>query len=156
MEIEDNASNMWMVRAGEGGRLFDDFKDNSVVAISWKSVGDLSKVQSKNEVRQIVDRVYHDEKLGSRIVTSSQIARFRFDFKEGDNVITYDPASINMIRHERSIFTSERSNGSEPFRETNYLRPPGTRWEPQQPHSIQGGKLKLRFSASCRWENPSD
>jgi restriction system protein len=93
MEIEDNASNMWMVRAGEGGRLFDDFKDNSVVAISWKSVGDLSKVQSKNEVRQIVDRVYHDEKLGSRIVTSSQIARFRFDFKEGDNVITYDPES---------------------------------------------------------------
>ena len=36
--------NMWMVRAGEGGYPFEEFKDKNVVAIGWNDVGDLSKV----------------------------------------------------------------------------------------------------------------
>jgi len=33
--------NGWMLRAaGNGGRYFDDFKDNDCVTIGWNSLGD--------------------------------------------------------------------------------------------------------------------
>ncbi len=84
---------MWMVRAGEGGYLFDDFNKNSIVAIGWSEIGDLSKVRSREEIRKLVDGAYKNSKLGSRIVNAGQLSRFRLDFKEEDFVLTYDPDS---------------------------------------------------------------
>jgi restriction system protein len=86
-----------MVRAGEGGRIFEDFKNNGLVAVGWKDVGDLSKAQSREEIRKIVERVYKEHKPGSRIVSAGQLSRFRFDFKENDYVITYDPESREYL-----------------------------------------------------------
>ncbi len=31
---------MWMVRAQRGGRLFDEFKASSLVAIGWQQMGE--------------------------------------------------------------------------------------------------------------------
>lgn len=84
---------MWMVRAGEGGYLFDDFKKKSIVAIGWTEIRDLSKARTREEIRQLVDGAYKNSKLGSRIVSAGQLNRFRFDFKEEDFVLTYDPES---------------------------------------------------------------
>jgi restriction system protein len=81
---------MWMVRAGEHGFLFEDFKKSGVVAVGWK-VGDLSKVQSAEEIRQMVDAAYAEESPEKRANKAGQLSRFRFDFKEGDNVVTYSP-----------------------------------------------------------------
>jgi len=79
-----------MVRAGEHGRLLEDFKKNKVVAIGWE-IGDLSKVQSAEEIRRMVDTEYGDETPGWRAISVGQLSRFRLDFKEGDHVVTYDP-----------------------------------------------------------------
>ena len=35
------AKNMWMVRAGEGAFLIDDFKRKNYVAIGWNELDDL-------------------------------------------------------------------------------------------------------------------
>ena len=36
--------NGWMICAGNGGRYFDDFKDNDCVATGWNSLGELRAV----------------------------------------------------------------------------------------------------------------
>jgi predicted nuclease of predicted toxin-antitoxin system len=40
------------VKAGEGGFLFEDFRQSNSIAIGWKDIGDLTKVESKEGVRE--------------------------------------------------------------------------------------------------------
>lgn len=80
-----------MVRAGENGRLFEDFKQHSIVAIGWQELGDLTNIKDSDEVRRKVEEKYIDEKPGSRPIFAGEVSRFRFEFKENDNVMTYDP-----------------------------------------------------------------
>jgi restriction system protein len=82
---------MWMVRAGEGGFLFQDFKDKGVVAIGWKDVGDLTNMKSPAELKNLFWEAYKDDKEAQKIVAAGQVVRFRFEFKPGDYVITYNP-----------------------------------------------------------------
>ena len=86
-----NRKTMWMVRAGEGAYLFDKFQSKNVVAIGWNETGDLSKLSTSEEIKQIVKEKYPDYKLGKLNISAGQISRFRLNFKKGDNVITYDP-----------------------------------------------------------------
>jgi predicted Mrr-cat superfamily restriction endonuclease len=81
---------MWMVRAREHGRLFDDFRKHSIVAIGWHELGDLSNIHGIDEVQKKVEEVYKGEKPGSNAMTTSQVSRFRFSFKESDYAITYN------------------------------------------------------------------
>ena len=82
---------MWMVRAGEEGRLFKEFKKDSIVAIGWPELGDLSNLTNTEEVRGLVEERDKQDSPGKKGMTVSQVGRFRFDFKEGDYVLTYDP-----------------------------------------------------------------
>lgn len=91
---------MWMVRAGEGGFLFQDFKDKKVVAIGWEDVGNLSNVKNQTEIKNLVRKSNPDQKEGSIAISAGQISRFRFDFDKGDSVITYNP-------QERKYLTGE-------------------------------------------------
>jgi restriction system protein len=80
-----------MVHAGEHGRLFDDFKNNKIVAIGWHELGDLSNVRDADQIREMVDQKYAGQSTGWKAMAASQVSRFRFDFKEDDYVLTYDP-----------------------------------------------------------------
>ncbi len=96
---------MWMVRAGEGAYLFDEFQSKNIVAIGWNKVGDLSKLSTSEEIKQIVKEKYPDYKLGKLNISAGQISRFRFDFEKGDNVITYDPEErIYLVGEIRSDY----------------------------------------------------
>ena len=53
---------MWMVRAGEGGYLFEDFRKGSIVAIGWNEIGDLTGAGSQEEIRELYLRKYPAEK----------------------------------------------------------------------------------------------
>ena len=37
---------MWMVRAGDKGQIFSDFKNKNIVAIGWSKLKDLSEINS--------------------------------------------------------------------------------------------------------------
>ncbi len=82
---------MWMVRAGENASLFNKFKDKNVVAIGWNEVGDLSNVSTPEDVKQIVRDKYPEYKSGKLNITAGQLVKFRFKFRKGDYIITYDP-----------------------------------------------------------------
>lgn len=86
-------STTWMVRAGEGGYLIDDFKSHSVVAIGWAELGDLSTISSKDELRQRIDRTYPEAVDRSRAVSANTVWKFLKEFKAGDIVMSYNPTT---------------------------------------------------------------
>jgi restriction system protein len=85
--------NFWMVRAGERGFRFEDFKEKSVVCIGWKEVGDLSGLTSRESMKKKLATVFPDwtpYELGG---SAGQLYRFAQEIKDGETVITYDTAS---------------------------------------------------------------
>lgn len=45
-----------MVRAGEEGRFYDDFKNNRIVAIVWHEHGDISEAKNPAEIKQRIEK----------------------------------------------------------------------------------------------------
>ena len=82
---------MWMVRAGEGAYLIDEFKNKKIIAVGWNKIQDLSKVKDLNQIKQLAKEKYLEYKPGQVIAAASQINKFRFGFKKGEYVISYDP-----------------------------------------------------------------
>lgn len=96
---------MWMVRAGEGGYQFDVFKSENIVAIGWET-GDLSNISTLEDIKKILKEKYPTYNAGRLNITAGQIHRFRSDFKEGDNVVTYDSGGrIYLIGEITSDYT---------------------------------------------------
>ena len=86
-------TNMWMVRAGKYGFLFNDFKDLNVVTIGWK-LGDLAE-KSPEDIKKLMKKQNPQENNQTIGMFSGQISRFVHEFEIGDYVITYD--SENQI-----------------------------------------------------------
>lgn len=80
----------WMVRAAEGGRLADDFRERGVVAIGWTDLGDLNQYPDKERIKSAVDSAYPDWPEGKKQTSASQLERFRREPRIGDRVVTYD------------------------------------------------------------------
>jgi len=83
--------NMWMVRAGTGAFLIDDFKSKNYVSIGWNKIGDISDVRRKDKIKRLVEEAEYYKKKPQIAVAAGQIGRFLLDFKKGDYVVTYDP-----------------------------------------------------------------
>lgn len=84
--------NFWMVRAGEGGRLIEDFLKNNVVAIGWNDLKDLSKIENREKLKENFRKAYPEASEGQVNNNVGQIFRFLKVLKEGDYVTTYDSA----------------------------------------------------------------
>ena len=85
-------SNTWMIRAGEGGYLAENFA-KGYVAIGWRDVGDLTKVQTADEIRQKYLAARLEDKKGKGAANNdvAMIYKFRHGIKVGDWAITYNP-----------------------------------------------------------------
>lgn len=81
--------NMWMVRAGKYGSLFNDFKSLNMVTIGWE-LGDLSG-KSPDEIRKLMKKLHKKESIQTVSFFSGQVIKFVYDFEIGDYVITYNP-----------------------------------------------------------------
>ena len=90
---------MWMVRAGEGGYLFEEFKDKNAVAIGWNDLGDLSKVTSLDELKELYRReeAEEEEKEGKVNASCGMLRRFKDEIHKGDYVITYNPETRQYL-----------------------------------------------------------
>ncbi len=47
---------VWVLAAGEGGRLWGDFKKEGIAAIGWDSLGDLSDYRTRDEIAAAITR----------------------------------------------------------------------------------------------------
>ena len=80
---------MWMVRAGEGGYLFEKFKKKGIVALGFKEVKDISKIDSPERLREMIKR--ENEGVSGGLLAGFFV-KFKFIMKKGDYVITYNPS----------------------------------------------------------------
>ena len=80
---------MWMVRAGEGSYLIDEFA-RGFVAIGWHKLGDLSEVISQEDIREQYNSEYPDEKPTKAANAVAMIYKFRFTLEVDQKVVTYD------------------------------------------------------------------
>jgi restriction system protein len=81
---------MWMVRAGEAGFRFEDFKAGSYVSIGWSEMGDLSGLKSREDFGAAVARTYPTMRKAQAAASTGQPFRFVREIKVGDTVVTYD------------------------------------------------------------------
>ncbi|HBV98059.1 MAG: hypothetical protein JL50_00865 [Peptococcaceae bacterium BICA1-7] len=83
-------SNMWLVRAGEAGYLIEDFLKEKIVAVGWNEIGDLTKIKSLENIKKLLRKHFPTYKDGKINITASHLNRFKFSFKIGDYIVTYD------------------------------------------------------------------
>jgi restriction system protein len=88
---------MWMVRAGEGGFRFEDFKSGSRVSIGWEEMGDLSSLKSRDDFTRAVERTYQGLKKAQVSAYASQPYRFVREVRVGDSVVTYDSSARTYL-----------------------------------------------------------
>jgi restriction system protein len=85
--------NIWMVRAGKGGYLIDEFLENNIVAIGWNDVGPIPKDITYDNLKKKFKEVYVDDSDGSVNQSVGQLWRFLNDLKIGDKLVSYDSSS---------------------------------------------------------------
>lgn len=81
----------WMIRAGEGGRLFEHFEARNCVAVGWNALGDLRQYSTDAELRQAYIEHYGNAKPGRTGNAVGMIRKFCNVIQAGDTVITYSP-----------------------------------------------------------------
>lgn len=80
----------WMVRAGQGAHLAEDFLDKNIVSLGWKHMGDLSNLKTLNDIKDKYKKTYPDHKPGKVNLCAGQLNRLRNEIKVGDSVVTYN------------------------------------------------------------------
>ena len=100
----DTKSRTWMVRAGRGGYLIDEFLSKGLISIGWNKIGALTKKTTYEELKDKLAETYPDDAKGRINQSAGQIWRFFNEFSIDDNVITYDPETrsyyIGQIKSE--------------------------------------------------------
>ena len=120
-----NEQLIWMVRAGEGAYLIEDFLKKKVVAIGWNKVGDLSKINDVEKIKETLRNAYPEFKVAQINNFAGQLFRFKSEFTKGQSVITYDPNKrVYWIGEITSDYQFSASNIPEypHFREVNWKR----------------------------------
>jgi len=83
---------MWMVRAGEGAYLIEDFKKLNIVAVGWKELGDITgKNLSKNDLINMIGEMDPGLKEAQIRMSANQFFKFMKKINIGDYVISYNP-----------------------------------------------------------------
>ena len=81
-------SNIWMVRAGEGGAYIECFLNEGLVAVGWAEAGPIDPNDSADDIKRRFDKEFPGDTNGRH-----QATRFNREVKVGDAVTTYDPSS---------------------------------------------------------------
>lgn len=85
--------NVWMVRAGEGSYLLDEFFEREIIAIGWNELGAIPNDITHEDLKRKIFEAYQDVSSGTVGQAAGQILRFIRDFKVGDKIVTYDSES---------------------------------------------------------------
>lgn len=93
MEETTKHNRVWMVRAGQGSYLIDEFRDRDIIAIGWNELGPLDPEWSYKQLKEKFSEAYPEDSVGRVNQCVGQIWKFLKDFQKDDKVITYDSAS---------------------------------------------------------------
>jgi restriction system protein len=82
-----------MVRAGNQNELINFFVDESLVAIGWKGLGNLSEYPSREQIKELYRETYPDHSKNRVAVNAGQLYRFAHVMEDEDRILTYDKSS---------------------------------------------------------------
>lgn len=51
---------VWLVRAGKNGEREEESIQNNITAIGWLELPDVSKIESRDELKSLMERIYPD------------------------------------------------------------------------------------------------
>ena len=78
----------YLIRIGEGSKYIETARKNSFVAIGWNELPDLSSYIELDKLKKIIHSKYPDYSDTQTAIQAGQIARFAFDMKAGDRVLS--------------------------------------------------------------------
>ncbi|HEX8243775.1 MAG TPA: restriction endonuclease [Longimicrobium sp.] len=81
----------WMVRAGPGGYLYDDFVKLSSIAVAWPGSESLEQFHTLHEIREYFAGLWPEASVGSINAAASMAYKLRVSMQVGDGVVTYSP-----------------------------------------------------------------
>ena len=81
---------LWMVRAGEGGHLIEDFEKGGYVAIGWGDWIDLSAVPNRDAVRDMLEERHAEMARKALGIVAGMLHKFAHVVQEQDRVLSYD------------------------------------------------------------------
>lgn len=102
IETKDNSIHYWIYSPGANASLWDECKDNNEILLGWGEVGDASKFNDKNEIRNKLKEIFNRD--SSYKNDAHAIWQFAKEMKVGD--IIYAKKGIKTIIG-RGIINSE-------------------------------------------------
>jgi restriction system protein len=130
-------ANVWMVRAGEGGYLIEEF-ERGYVGLGWRAVGSLRDVSSLEDIRELYAQGYPDASPGNVRGGVAMLYKFRSVMTVGDKVITYDRGNREYLI---GTVTSDYLYKPGEIKDYNHIRT--VKWE-------EGRMSRDKLSASSR------
>lgn len=119
---------MWMVR-GEGGQLYDDFRERGVVAIGWNELAARARPgMTRRQLTELYKADAPQAKEGTAISGASQVWRFINEIGIGDWVMTYSPANRTYLVGKVVGESEYQPEGSS--KGMSLIRP--VEWQPQE------------------------
>ena len=88
---------VWMVRAGNDNELADLIKEQSLVAIGWYDMGDVSSLETREQFRDRYREANPEASPGRVSTNAGQVYRLVREMQEGDYVLTYIKASREVL-----------------------------------------------------------
>jgi restriction system protein len=100
-----NNRTFWMIRAGEGGYMLNEFIEKKIIAIGWSQIGDLSKVRDQNEIKSLLSIKYPEYTQPQINNFAAQIYKFRFSIEIGQKILSYNASErIYWIGEVKSAY----------------------------------------------------
>ncbi|WP_454831686.1 restriction endonuclease [Pseudoxanthomonas wuyuanensis] len=88
---------MWMVR-GEGGSLYEDFRERGIAAIGWNQLAATARAgMTRKQLTELYLQAEPKAKPGTAISGASQVWRFINEIAVGDWVVTYSPSNRTYL-----------------------------------------------------------
>ena len=74
----------WIYSPGKAAKIWDECYDNNILAIGWDAIGDLRNYNSKDEIKQVMNKFY--DPFRSYIHSACATWEFANEMKQGDIV----------------------------------------------------------------------
>lgn len=87
--------NIWMIRAGEGAFLIDEFKKRNIVVIGW-GIGDVADL-TDDKIEKRLRKAYPDKPERAIRLYEKMIHDFRSTIEKGDYVLSATPKSKEYL-----------------------------------------------------------
>jgi len=143
-------SRFWMVRAGEGGHLFDQFEAKGCIGLGW--AGDYSGTKTLQSIKNELKRQYPGAHPGARANWASILNKFLHVMQPGDRIVTYDPSSRKYLlgtvkgdaRHDPALLNTDHA----------WVRP--VDWNKQVPRDALGATAKNTLGSTLTLFAPGE